>query len=130
MIAKALIVWCAIAAAETLHGIARVRLLNRRLGDRRARQVGVFTGSAIILGIGWLTVPWIAPASNGDCLAIGALWLVLMLAFDIGLGRLAFRASWSRIAADFNPAKGSLLAFGMLFLFATPWLVATLRGLV
>lgn len=127
MIAKATLVWIVIAAAETLHGIARVRFLNRRLGDRRARQVGVFTGSLIILCIGWFAVPWIAPASRGDCIAIGALWLGLMLAFDVAIGRLAFRVPWSRIAADFNPVKGGLLGFGMLVLFATPMIVASVR---
>ena len=45
-----------IAAAEVLHGVLRVSLLNRRVGDHRARQIGVFTGSAIILIISWLTV--------------------------------------------------------------------------
>jgi hypothetical protein len=128
MLFKAVAIWLAIAAAETLHGIARVRFLNRRLGDRRARQVAVFTGSMIILGIGWFAVPWIAPTSRIDCLAIGALWLGLMLAFDIAIGRLAFRVPWSRIAADFNPAKGGLLGFGMLVLFATPWIVAWVRS--
>jgi len=127
MIAKAALVWIVIAVAETLHGIARVRILNPRLGDRRARQVGVFTGSLIILCVGWFAVPWIAPASLGDCIATGALWLGLMLAFDIAIGRFAFRVPWSRIAADFNLARGGLLGIGMLVLFATPMIVASLR---
>jgi hypothetical protein len=129
MIAKAALVWVLIAATETLHGIARVRLLNRRLGDKRARQIAVFTGSVIILGIGWLTVPWIAPASRGDCLAIGALWLALMLAFEFTLGRAVFRMPWRRIFADFDPTKGGFLVLGMIALFATPLIVASARSL-
>jgi hypothetical protein len=35
MLFKAILVWCVIAVAEIL----RVRLLNRRVGDHRARQV-------------------------------------------------------------------------------------------
>ncbi len=54
---RALVIWLLIAAAEVLHGILRVRLLNRRVGDHRARQIGVFSGSAIILLIAWFTVP-------------------------------------------------------------------------
>jgi len=130
MLLRATLVWIIIALAETLHGIARVRLVNRRLGDRRARQVAVFTGSAIILCIGWFAVPWIRPASAPDCFTIGALWLFLMLAFEITLGRIVFRMKWARIAADFDPTKGGLLALGMLMLFATPWMIAEWRGLL
>ena len=128
MLLKAIVIWVVIALAETVHGIARVRLLNRRLGDHRARQVAVFTASAIILAIAWFTVPWIAPASRNECFTIGGLWLVLMLAFEITLGRVVFRMKWARIAADFDPTKGGLLALGMLVLFAAPWLIAHWRG--
>lgn len=52
MLLKAIMIWVVIAFAETLHGILRVKMLNRRLGDRRARRLGVLTGSILILIIG------------------------------------------------------------------------------
>jgi len=52
MILKTLLVWFLIAVAETLHGILRVKYLNPRLGDQRARQFAVITGTIIILLIG------------------------------------------------------------------------------
>jgi hypothetical protein len=45
---KALLICLIIAVAEILNGILRVRLLKRRVGDHRARQIAVFTGSGII----------------------------------------------------------------------------------
>jgi hypothetical protein len=129
MLLRAAIIWLAIAGAETLHGILRVKLLNPRVGDRRARQVAVLSGSLIILLIGWLTVPWIAPQSNRESLEAGALWLGLMLAFELALGRLVMRVSWKRLLADFNPAQGGFLGFGMMVLLTTPWLTAHLRQL-
>jgi len=129
MYARAFMVCVMIAMAETIHGILRVRLLNCRVGDHRARQIGVGTASIIILFIAWLTVPWIAPASRGDALAIGSCWLAGMLAFEVSLGRLVFHASWDRIAADFDLRRGGLLGFGMLVLCLAPWLVGRLRGL-
>ena len=129
MILKAILIWFLIAVGETLNGILRVRLLNRRFGDRRARRVAILPGSAIILAIGWVTVPWIGPASTSQALLVGALWLAMMLAFDILFGRLVFHFSWKRIAADFDITQGNLLAIGMLVVFITPLLVARLRGL-
>ena len=130
MFLRSVIVWLLIALAETLHGILRVRLLNRRIGDRHARQVGVLTGSIMILLIGWLTMPWIGPASIPQCLTIGALWLALMLTFEFGLGHWIFRFSWRRLRADFDLRKGGLLSLGMAVLFLTPLITAKLRGLI
>jgi hypothetical protein len=43
MLLKAILVWMLIAAAEVLQGIVRIRFLNPRVGDLRARQIGMFT---------------------------------------------------------------------------------------
>lgn len=129
LLLKAALIWVGIALAETLNGIFRMKLLNRRLGDRGARRVGVFTGSILIFLVGWFTMPWIGPSSLPESLAVGACWLVLMLAFDIGFGRLVFRVSWKRIASDFDLRKGNLLTLGMIFLFLTPLLAGKIRGL-
>ena len=126
---KAWLACLIIAAMETLHGILRVRLLNRPLGDRRARQVGVFSGSLLILVVAGLSVPWIGPPDAGAALLIGALWVGFMLAFEIALGRLVFRAPWARIAADFDLRRGGLLGFGLLVLGLAPWLAGRWRGL-
>jgi hypothetical protein len=130
LLTKAALIWVTIALAETVHGILRVKFLNRRVGDRRARQLGVASGSVLILAIGWLAVPWIAPRSTQECLAVGALWLLLMLSFDLGLGRFYMRMPWKRVLADFDLRNGGFLGLGMLVLFFTPLLIATLRGLL
>ena len=130
MILKAFLIWVLIAGAETVHGIVRMRLLNRRVGKHRANQIGVFTGSVIILIIAWYTVPWFGVLTRSDYLWIGILWLVQMLTFEVVLGRYVFRVSWQRIAADFDPRQGGLLSIGMAVLMLAPLLVAKLRGLI
>lgn len=129
MILRAAVVWGVIALAETLHGILRVWFLNRRLGDRRARQVSVLTGSMIVLVLGWFLVPWIGAGSIGHSLAVGGFWVILMVGFDLGLGRFCFGLSWQRLAADFDPWQGGFLGLGMTVLFFTPLIIATIRGL-
>jgi hypothetical protein len=130
MILRAVIIWLLIALAEVGNGIARVRFLNRRVGDRRARQIGVVSGSVLILVITWCAGPWIGARSTSELLAVGGVWLGLMLAFDIAFGRFVFRASWERIAADFDVRRGGLLGIGMSILFTAPLLVAKLRGMI
>ncbi len=127
LLLRAALVWLLIAIAEVLQGMARIKFLNRRVGDHRARQVGVGTGCALIFAIAWFSHPWIGTTSSSHQLAVGLLWLALMLTFNVGFGRLVFRVSWTRIAADFDPRRGGLLGFGMLFLAVAPLLVAHLR---
>jgi hypothetical protein len=124
MILHAFLVWLLIAAAEVAQGILRVRYLNRHVGDHRARQIGVVTGSLLILLIAWLTRDWIGARTNAQQWTVGGLWLGLMLAFDLSFGRLVFHFSWSRIAADFDVRRGNFLGIGMLVILFSPLIVA------
>jgi len=68
-------------AVEILHSIARGGLLVPLVGEFRSNQIGVFTGSLIILGIALVSVRWIGAARASELPGIGVLWLVLTLAF-------------------------------------------------
>jgi hypothetical protein len=126
---RGVLVWLLIAAAETVHGILRVAFLQPRLGDLPARQAALVTGALIIVAIATLTIRWIGAVGVRQQMALGALWLALMVAFDIAVGRFVFGYSWGRIAADFNPVAGGYLGVAMLVLLVAPWLAAGLRGL-
>lgn len=129
---RAFLVWCLIAVAEVGQGILRVSFLVKRLGDHRSRQVGVFTGCCLIFAIVRFHIHWMfgtapggpAVASTSDCLVVGVFLMALMVTFDVLFGRFVFLASWSRIASDFDPRKGNLLLFGMIFLAFAPLLAS------
>lgn len=130
MLLKACIVFLVIACAETLHGIWRVRFLNRRVGDRRARQLGLISGSLIIFALSCLLIPWIAPPSVNACLVVGFAWVLLMTVFEFSVGRLVFRMKWKRIRRDFNLREGGYMGIAMLFLFLCPLLAAYFRRIL
>ena len=124
---RAVAVWLALIAAEILHGIARGIFLVPHVGEFRSSQIGVFTGSIIILVIALAFIRWIGASRTSDLLAVGFLWLGLTLAFEILFGRFVVGASWERLAADYNVLKGGLLPFGMLVLLLSPLIAAKLR---
>lgn len=130
LIFRAFLIWILIALTEVLLGILRLRLLNRRVGDHRARQIGVGVSCLFILSIAWFTVPWTNTATLLDLIALGLFWFSLMLAFDLAVGRVVFHFPWKRIAADFDPRRGNLLGFGMLFILIAPLLIGVLRGIL
>ena len=52
MVAKrGIAIWSVLISAEIVHGIVRGILLRPYVGDFRARQIGVFSGSVIFFAI-------------------------------------------------------------------------------
>lgn len=125
---RGLAVWLVIIVAESIHGTARVMLLQPRVGDFRARQIAFFTGMALILAVALLFIRWIRARDARQLLHVGLLWMAMTLLFEISLGRFVLDYSWDRILSDYNLPKGGLMGFGLLFLVFAPRLAARLRG--
>lgn len=127
---KSLVVWLLLMLTETIHGTARIFLLVPLTGDFRARQITVFTGALLIFGITALLIKWIKPLTVGQCLLIGAGWVILTVSFEAGLGLWVFHMSAERIAQDYNLLQGGLMPVGLLLMFFTPLLAAKWRKVV
>ena len=125
---RAVTVWLVLICAEILHGIARGVFLVPHVGEFRSSQIGVFTGSVIILIIALVFVRWIGTSRTTGLLGVGGLWLGLTLAFEVLFGRFVVGVSWERLAADYNLLEGGLLPIGMLILALSPLIAARLRG--
>jgi hypothetical protein len=125
-LARAIAIWALLAVLETLHGTVRTILLVPMIGDQRSRQVGVFSGSLIILFVAWLTIRWIGARSSGQRIAVGLVWMTLMFGFEIGLGR-ALGLSWKRILSDYNPTEGGFMLLGMGMLLFAPLIASRMR---
>jgi hypothetical protein len=126
---RGLAVWVCIIFVEVLHGIARTAFLAPVIGDFRARQVAVFTGSILIVLVATLSIGWLRPANSREAMWVGIVWLVLTLSFEIVFGRFVAHASWARIASDYDLTRGGLLPIGLLVLTAAPLIAAKQRGL-
>jgi hypothetical protein len=127
---RAFAIWLLFIVAESVNGTIRELWLVPALGDVRAHQVGFVSGSILILTIATVFIRWLHPSRILELLQVGLLWLVLTLGFEIGLGRLILGYSWNRIAADYNPSQGGLMAFGLLLLLVAPAIAAKLRGVL
>ena len=122
-------VWVLLVCAEILHGTVRTLFIAPAIGDFRSRQVGVFTGSLLILSIAYFSVRWIGARSTVTLLEVGVVWLVLMVVFEISFGRLVVGASWQRLLSDYNILQGGLLPVGFAVLALSPLIVARARHL-
>jgi hypothetical protein len=122
---RAFLIWLVIMAAESLHGTLRRLLLSPDL-EFALRQVSVLIGAGIIFGLTWLFLSWIRIRSTRAALAIGVLWVLLTLVFEIALGRLT-GLGWTRILADYDLPQGRMMPLGLLAMGVTPWAVLHLQ---
>jgi hypothetical protein len=120
IVIRALATWLVMIVAEILHGSARGIFLVPHVGEFRSSQIGVFTGSVIILAVALVFVRWIGATRPAQLLMVGLIWLCLTLAFEVLFGRFVIGASWEWLAADYNMLEGGLLPFGMLVLLVSP----------
>lgn len=94
----------------------------------RSNQIGVFTGSAIILVIAYFTIRWVGAKRTGELLMVGGIWLVLTVAFEVLFGRFVIGLTWERISADYNMLNGGLMPLGLLILLLSPMIASELRA--
>ena len=97
------------------------------VGDFQARQIGVFSGSALILIVTCLFVRWINAPNTKSLLQVGALWVVMTIAFEFTFGHYIFNRSWADLVSDYDLARGGFLAIGMLVVMFSPVIAAKLR---
>jgi len=124
---RSLMVWFILIGAEIVHGILRAILLVPLVGEFRSNQIGVFSGSAIILLIAYLTIRWIGAKRNSALLTVGFIWLMLTVAFEVLFGRFVVGLTWERLAAGYNIIEGGLMPFGLLLLLFSPMIAANLQ---
>jgi hypothetical protein len=124
---RAIAVWLGLVGAEIVHGILRSIFLMPRVGDKRARQIGVFSGSAMNLGITCLFIRWIGARTIRVLVGLGVVWVVLTVVFEVTFGRLVMRSSWQRLRSDYDLAHGGLLPLGLVALAGSPLVAARLR---
>ena len=123
---RALRIWLLIVLVESIHGALREMFVVSVLGDLPARQVAVFTGSLLIVLIATLTARWLAAPTARQRLSVGAMWVALMVCFEVGLG-VALGATRERILSDYDLSQGGLMVLGLLVLLFAPLIGARIR---
>ena len=125
---RAFFIWLVIVFLESLHGIIRTLFLAPLVGDFRARQIAVFSGTLLIFAVAYLFIRWMRAETVKQLFAVGTMWLILTFLFEVGLGSL-LGYSRERIFEDYDLSRGGLMGFGLLFMLFAPLLAAKFRGI-
>jgi hypothetical protein len=130
MIGRALVVWFAVLLLASLNGAARETWLIPRLGDQIGRALSTVILCGLVFLMAWLTIGWVGPDSRGDALWVGALWLVLTLAFEFLVGHYGFGKSWSALLEDYDLSRGRIWVAVLVTVLLAPLWTARMRGLL
>jgi hypothetical protein len=128
LLARSLGMWFVLLAAMMGNGILRVGVLQPRFGEDLARQLACLSGAGIVLALSAPFVRRLRNPSSAQLLSIGALWLVLTLAFEFSFGRYVSGLSWRTLLADYDLSQGRLWPLLLLTTLLAPWLVGHARA--
>lgn len=124
---KVVVVWTGILVLAIGNGIFREAVLVPGLGSRPALVVSGLLLSLLIVGMAYLSLPWLGVRRPLPLLGIGLAWLALTLVFEVSFG-LWQGKSWTVILDAYAFTGGNLWPVVLLVTAAAPWLAARLRG--
>jgi hypothetical protein len=128
MVLRAAAVWLLLLVVAVAAGTARSALLEPRLGERTAHQVGTLAVVALFAAVIWSTVRWIDPGLDRARLAaLGIGWAAATIVFELGFGRWVGGHSWSRLLADYDLSAGRLWVLVLLTVALGPPLAGAIR---
>lgn len=126
MLLLSLVVWFMFAVIAVLNGLFRQSVLVPSLGELWGRAISSITLSSLILLATYIFLANtdLSP-SAGDLFSMGAIWLVLTLAFEFGFGRLVAKRSWQVLLEDYNILKGRIWILVLATTLLGPYLVGS-----
>ena len=127
VVLRAFLLWLLLMSLEFIHAAWRMKILALWIGDFPARQVCVFTGSALILFVTYVCIPWIPVSRTRALLGIGLAWLGLTLVFELWFGHFILQRSWKDLGADFNLLHWGMFPIGLAVLTLSPLIAARWR---
>lgn len=121
--------WFVILVLASLNGAARGRWLIPRFGETLGRALSTVILGGVILLLTWLTISWIRPASPGEALNAGVLWLGLTIAFEFLAGHYLFGTPWRVLLEDYNVGRGRIWIEVLVLVLLAPLWTGRMRGL-
>lgn len=130
MLWRALGVWIAMLIIASVNGALRQAVLIPAVGDVAGRAISTLMLAALIALLTWATIGWIGPQSSADAWLIGAMWVMLTLAFEFLAGHYLFGTPWPALLEDYNVLRGRIWILVLIVTAIAPRVCAALRGLL
>jgi hypothetical protein len=121
MVPKAVLTWILMIPVAILNGIFRESVIRRKVGELRAHQLSVVTGSTGFVAL--VHALWRGEAGridDRDLFRMGAAWVIATILFEFGFGHYLRGLSWEVLLHDYNIRAGRLWVVMLLVLLFSP----------
>ena len=123
---KALIVWLGILVLAVTNGLLREAVLLPALGTPVAPVLSGLLLSALIIGVAWVSLPWLRLRNAAQFWLVGFGWLALTLVFEFSFG-LAQGKSWPALLEAYTFREGNIWPIVLVVTACAPVIAAKLR---
>lgn len=124
---RGFLVWCLMMAVETVHGVLRGMFLAPSIGGDAAAMAGWPVAALLVIVIATATIRWTGVGDPARLAAMGAVWAVLTLLFEVVIGVLRGLDAAS-VAAALSPTGGTV-TWSAALMAVTPLLADRIRRL-
>ena len=124
---KSLIVWTGILALAVANGVLREAVLIPRLGSPAGLLASGVLLSTLILGVAYLSLPWLGTRRPAHLLGIGLGWLALTFVFEFSFGLWQGKALPVLLEA-YAFKGGNIWPVVLVVTALAPYAAARLRG--
>ena len=125
---KAMALWLVILVLAVANGLLREAVLVPALGRFAGLMTSGIVLSLLILLVALLAAPWYGRLEAGRYWLVGAVWLVLTVSFEFGMGRLVQHKPWQELLEAYTFRGGNIWPAVLLMVVVAPRLAAWARG--
>jgi hypothetical protein len=123
-------VWLVLMVLAILNGVLRNATYARALGEYAGHVLSSLILIAVVFVVTYAFLRLVRiDYGLGDLLVVGAMWLVMTVAFEFLFGHYVAGHPWPRLLADYNILKGRVWALVLLAVFLGPLIMARLARL-
>jgi hypothetical protein len=126
---KALGIWAAILVLAIVNGVVRESILTPAFGLPAALVLSGVLLSAFIIGVAYISLPWLHIGHSVHLWLVGLGWLALTLIFEFSFG-LWQGKSWPELLEAYSFKDGNIWLVVLVVTALAPYIAAKLRGWV
>ncbi len=126
---KACMIWVFLLALAVGNAVAREKLFGQWFEPRLVLLLSGVSLSILIFFATLLSVRWLKAGRAGQYWLVGALWVIMTVAFEFLFGHFVAGHSWERLLQAYRLPADNLWVVVLLVTLVSPYLAARIRRL-
>lgn len=120
--------WTGLVILAVVNGAVREKIYGPSMSELSAHQLSTLTGLILFGAYTYILTGIARLESAAQALLIGAIWVIMTIAFEFVFGHFAMGHSWDRLFQDYNFLKGRLWVVVLIWTYISPYAFFKIRS--